>query len=207
VTFNRLLERVNPFLQAHNLVALIAYTDIRKYELQNWEHSFAAQLAGILHLYHKNFSYALIGSSEPYNALLFPWGSTPATDYLLSGSAMDIVHEGAGYSRTQKAATVASDVHAQKTLKVCWEGADQASNCGVCEKCVRTQLNFLAAGYDRLACFPHPADEIDISRINTRNSVQTNELRSIVEYCDKNDISEVWVENLRARVEELSQEY
>jgi len=201
--FARLVNRVTPFLAARGLRPLIAKTDVRKYELQDWEHSFASQLSGLLHLYRKSFSYAVIGSSEPYNALIFPWGSTPATDYLLSGGAMEIVHEGAGYSRTEKAELVATNPEARRALKVCWEGSDQASNCGVCEKCVRTKLNFMAVGCDAPECFSTPAGSNEIAQINVRNAAQLNELQSILDYCYNHDIKKPWVNDLEDRIAQI----
>ena len=62
------------------------------------------------------FQYGLIGSSEPYDALVIPWGSSPITDYLLSGDRLSIVHDGAGFSRTDKVAEVRHNQVACQTL-------------------------------------------------------------------------------------------
>ncbi len=51
---------------------------------------------------------------------------------------MRLVHDGAGYSRTEKVGFVAQHPVATKALKVCWQGKERGRNCGVCEKCVRT---------------------------------------------------------------------
>ncbi|KAB2712768.1 hypothetical protein F9K88_07355 [Brucella intermedia] len=198
--FERLVDRVSPFLSDTGLTCFQVKTNIRKFELQGWEHSFSSQLAGILHLYYKSHSTALIGSSEPYNNLVFPWGSTPATDYLLSGSGMAIVHEGAGYSRTEKAKVVASHALGRETLKVCWQGTDQAANCGDCEKCVRTRLNFKAVGLDDVPCFTTPFDATMIDNISLRNIAQLTELRTILVYCRTQGLNHSWVGQLERKI-------
>ena len=55
-----------------------------------------------MQMFSAEFSHALVGSSEPYDALVLPWGSNPVTDRLLSGGRLAIVHDGAGFSRTDK---------------------------------------------------------------------------------------------------------
>lgn len=200
--FGRLVTRVAPFLQSVGLTPHLVKTNVRQYELQNWEHSFSSQLSGILHLFCRDYSYALLGSSEPYNHLVFPWGSTPATDYLLSGGAVDVVHEGAGFSRTGKAELVARDSVGRRTLKVCWEGQDQAANCGQCEKCVRTRLNFKAVGMDDPECFEQPFEMAMIDTLNVRNIAQLTELRSVIEYCARHTMQAEWVNRLEARIQQ-----
>ncbi|MGC2656554.1 MAG: hypothetical protein WA324_01160, partial [Bryobacteraceae bacterium] len=153
-----LRKRVRPFVDEMNLSLRLIRTNLKKLELQVWQDSFTAQLACCLHNYSHECGYGLIGSSEPYDGLVLPWGSNPATDYLLSGAAFRIVHDGAGYSRTQKVEEIIKNSTATAVAKVCWEGTETYKNCGVCEKCVRTQLNFLAAGEPMPACFDAPLD-------------------------------------------------
>ena len=44
---------------------------------------------------------------------------------------------------------------AHRYMRVCWRHTHQDLNCGACEKCLRTQLEFLAAGtLDRFRTFP-----------------------------------------------------
>lgn len=202
--FSQLLQRTRPLLKSLNLKQRTIKTDIKspyKY-IQNWEHSFGAQAACALHQFSHEFDYALFGSSEPYNHMMNAWGSTPSTDYLLSGGDMEIVHEGAGYSRTDKTALIAEDPIARKTVKVCWEGEDQHRNCGVCEKCIRTRLNFLAVGDADPPCFDTPFDMSMIDRLKVRKIVQLTELVTILEYAGYAEIGDEWVHAPRRKVDE-----
>ena len=204
--FDRLRRRVAPLLDKLNLELITVRTNAKcpsRFQPQKWEYTFAAQVAGVLHNLSHQFDYALIGSSEPYDALMPTCGSNPTTDYLLSGGAMQIVHEGAAYQRTEKAAIVARDQVALKTLKVCWEGEQQDRNCGACEKCVRTRLNFLAVGAKDPPCFDTPFEEALIDSILPANSFALAELRGIVAYADRRGLKGAWLDRLKARIGQL----
>ncbi|HVJ32049.1 MAG TPA: hypothetical protein VND94_02945 [Terriglobia bacterium] len=198
--FDALRERTEPFLRELKVTAKTIRTNLKELALQSWEDSFSSQLACCLHNYAHDFGYALIGSSEPYDALVLPWGSNPATDYLLSGSALRIVHDGAGYSRTQKVETLAQNPLASAAVKVCWEGKETHRNCGICEKCVRTRLNYLAVGIADPACFDTPFDLATVKAINLRNDAQCAELISIATYAKAKGIEAPWLKALEARI-------
>jgi len=85
---------------------------------------------------------------------------------------MRIVHDGAGYSRTEKVVEIATHKTATRVLKVCWQGQETFKNCGNCEKCIRTQLNFLAAGVSHAPCFDFAFDTGNIASIPLPSDVQ-----------------------------------
>jgi hypothetical protein len=191
--FRGLVTRVDPFLKARGLKRIEVRTDIRTHpkEFQSWTFSHAAQMIGIMHQLSPSFAFGILGSSEPYNRMVVPWGSMPATDHLLSG-LMQIVHDGAGYSRTQKVEYVASDAIARQTVKVCWAGPDGAVNCGRCEKCVRTRLNFLAAGRGDPPCFDEPFSIEMMSVLSKVDGIPLNELSTIVEFARQRGATGDW---------------
>ncbi len=199
-SFEALKDRTAPLLQELGLKLRIIRTNLKSWLAQDWEDSHMAQLACCLHNYSHEFDYALVGSTEPYDRLVIPWGSNPATDYLLSGSTMRIVHDGAGFSRTEKVAYIASNQTASKVLKVCWEGKEFHKNCGVCEKCIRTQANFLAVGVTRPLCFDAPLNLRQIKTISLSNDIACAELESIIAYAQAKDITGEWLQLLQARV-------
>jgi hypothetical protein len=204
-----LKDRTAPLLQECGLKLKLIRTNLKTQLLQAvlaqdqvvaWEDSHMAQLACCLHNYSHDFYYALVGSSEPYDGLVLPWGSTPATDHLLSGGTMRLVHDGAGFSRTEKVAYIANDGTASRVLKVCWQGKEAHKNCGVCDKCVRTQANFLAVGVARPACFDAPLDPRLIRTIPLRGAVQLAEMESIIAYAKAKGMKGEWLEELQAQV-------
>jgi hypothetical protein len=196
-----LINRTKPFLDELHLNLQIVRTNLKEAGLQDWEDSFMSQLACCLHNYWHDFRFALVGSSEPYSGLALPWGSNPATDYLLSGSGMRLVHDGAGFSRTEKVAQIRTHKTALKVVKVCWEGQEASKNCGYCEKCIRTRLNFLAVGVSQPPCFEQPFDLDLIATVNLRNDTQLNELVSIFGYAQRHGIKDQWVQILKSRID------
>jgi len=149
--------------------------------------------------------FGVIGSSEPYDSPVPIWGSTPATDYLLSGRGFSIVHDGAGFSRTEKVKSLARNASARRSIKVCWEGAHQGRNCGVCEKCIRTKLNFLAVGVTFPECFDEGLSEENILGLKVQNDTQLNELKTILHYVEKNRCSNTHFEILGKHFNKLKQ--
>ncbi|PZF76147.1 hypothetical protein DK847_13125 [Aestuariivirga litoralis] len=198
--FARLTERLTPLARQLGLDIRVVRTNLRQALPQDWEDSVAAQLACCLHNFSHDHSDALVGSSEPYDALVIPWGSSPITDHLLSGSQMRIIHDGAGYSRTEKVALIARHPTAVTSLKVCWEGPDPGQNCGTCEKCIRTRLNFMALGDATPGCFSTPFDPAAITTMPIRNEVQFLELQSIIAYARRHNVTGDWLRMLEDRV-------
>ena len=194
---NRLLERVQPLLQRLKLRPRVVRTNIAELRLQDWLDSFLAQISCCLHHYSHEFRFGLTGGGEPYDALVLPWGQNPCTDYLLSGDGFSIVHDGAGFSRTEKIAVIARDAEATRALKVCWEAADLSTNCGVCEKCVRTRLNFKAVGVDQPTCFAGDVTPDQIRRIPFGNDSQRAAWREILEYADTHGLRGDWLEAMK----------
>lgn len=201
--FEQLTRRVRPTLDFLGLELRAIRTNSREINLQNWKDSHGLELAACLHMCSDEFEFGLIGSSYSYDTLELPWGSNSATDHLISGNNFSIVHDGAGFSRTDKVVVIKGFPIACKTLKVCWAGADQSGNCGKCEKCVRTQLNFLAAGVTTTPpCFPKELNIEHINDINihTISCCQFAELVDIAAHAKKHNTGGEWTPVLEARI-------
>lgn len=197
--FRQLVSRVQPTLEEFGVDLKIIKTSSKLLD-QDWEDSFGAQLSGCLHQFSGAYDTALIGSSEPYTALVYPLGSTPITDRLFSGGLMNIVHDGAQFTRTAKVEFLVNFPAVVNRLKVCWEGSVQHENCGLCEKCVRTRLNFVAVGKNDPGCFPDAFQLSHIGKLRARNAFQLGELRTLLAYAKEKDISDPWVDMLSQRL-------
>ena len=68
------------------------------------------------------------------------WGSHPELEPLLSTESMRFVHHGSHVNRVQKLQLVARAPMSYQRLRVCWIQDIGLRNCGICEKCVRTQI-------------------------------------------------------------------
>ncbi|NBO18476.1 MAG: hypothetical protein EBV03_04470 [Proteobacteria bacterium] len=204
---DELIARSRPLLDDLGLTLRVVRTNSKDWQRQSWDDSFALELAACLHLFAGEFDVALVGSSEPYEALVLPWGSSPVNDPLMSSDLMQLVHDSAGYSRTDKIDEIARHPIACQTLKVCWAGEVQSGNCGVCEKCLRTMMNFLAAGHTVPACFPRGLRLGDIPRMKIYNSTQKAELEGILRHARARGTQGAWMQVLEARLKKPLSRY
>jgi hypothetical protein len=74
-----------------------------------------------------------------------PFGTAPQFLSLWSTEQTSVRVDGCEARRVDKVQDIARSLLAVPRLQVCWE-ADTATNCGACEKCVRTQTALAAVG-------------------------------------------------------------
>jgi len=137
----------------------------------DWTHYFGSGLASVAHLLSSTFKRIYIPSSETY-AHLEPCGSHPLLDPLWSTEHLEIIHDGCEATRIEKVRKIAQYEIALKKLRVCWENKENAYNCGVCEKCIRTMISLSAIGaLDNCSAFKSKLDPYLVSQINIPNDL------------------------------------
>lgn len=112
----------------------------------DWELEHAAGITACLAQFSGLAGNAILGGDEGYEFSNMPWGSNPITNALMSSSTFKIRTEGMGYSRSRRLAFIVDNSDLAPLLRVCWEAGHTGRNCGRCEKCIRSQLNFRATG-------------------------------------------------------------
>ena len=120
----------------------------------NWQKPFSVKwgmthvlgIAAVLHLFHRQFGSGVIADDVAYDTQVTPWSSNAITNQMLGCGGFPIRTTGAAWSRTEKAGAVAANPVVLKHLRVCYERPELGGNCGECEKCIRTKLNFYAVG-------------------------------------------------------------
>lgn len=188
-------QRGEKMLRGTGLKTLGLRTNLRSIG-QDWEDGFGLAVASCLTIYQSEYSVGLIGSSESYDELVLPWGSSPVTDHLYGTGQMDIWHHGAGATRTDKISSLASWPEAVQYLRVCWQGERGHLNCGRCEKCIRTFLNFKAVGINSFDCFEQVPDRKAVRGLRVRSRAQLNELESVAKYAKRRGITADWTADL-----------
>jgi hypothetical protein len=148
-------------------------------------------------LHENNFSIGLIASSFPYHRLVLPWGSNPVTDGLLSSDAFKIVHDGASFTRIDKVNEIANWPEALRYLRVCWQGEQKDRNCGRCEKCIRTILNFRVLGFGLPSCFEQDVSDQQILALKGLDSVAIAFFSDILSAAKAASIRKPWVYALK----------
>lgn len=141
--------------------AIVVRTDLRTHEAfssVSWEHTHGAALAMVGHLLAPTVGSVVIPPSYARSRLV-PWGSRPDFDVRWSvPGRLTIEHGDASGRRLDRVLAIAHHPLVHRHLRVCWRNVDGLTNCGRCEKCVRTMVMF--AGADQLqhcATFPDRA--------------------------------------------------
>lgn len=169
-------------------------TNFRKVSKTPWAYSHTPAFVGAFYQLKNRAGKLLFGSSEPYNALVLPWGSNPITDPLLSSASFVVTHDGAAYSRTQKTIEVSKWTKAHNELRVCWQERGDQLNCCRCEKCLRTTLNFLSTNNTI------PSSLVDRTPLTTRinqlylkGEIPMNEWRTAINFAKRSNRDADWL--------------
>lgn len=131
-----------------------------------WDYTHGGCLAALGLSLRVGLKKVYVASSYTYDQL-FPWGSHPDIDPYWSTETLSFVHDGADTSRVEKVKYIAGNSLVWKNLRVCYLNVKSMFNCGVCDKCVRTMIGLLIAGYlDKSETFPR---EVSTHLIDTLN--------------------------------------
>ena len=121
-----------------------------------WPQSALPLVAASLAHFSDRCPVGLVSTAAPHGTPRFGITHPAALDALASNDFFRVVSDGGGFGRADKVEALLPFPEAIASIKVCWRGADPARNCGSCEKCVMTRLNFLAAGLPDPPCFDTP---------------------------------------------------
>jgi len=194
--FRKACERAERITSNVGVPLISARTNLR--ELPNhWEDAFGAKLASVLHVFNETFEGAFVASDEPYAFPKLPWGSNPVSNPWLGTCWFPLRTDGAELKRLEKVRLLSTWEAAIGNIRVCWEGKVPGENCGVCEKCVRTQLELAACGVVPQGTFQVPLHPGMVLAIRPRNEVQLSFLVDILAYSEQNHLAEWWTEELR----------
>ncbi|WP_295883221.1 hypothetical protein [uncultured Thiohalocapsa sp.] len=149
---------------AAGLDLVIIATNLREHPLFRrigWWEAHGGALAATAHALSMSLGAAIISGSVSMQ----PHGSHPDLIPTYSSRRLRLDVYAGGVPRWEKLRTILADPIALQHLRVCWvhqTDGDNAMNCGVCEKCLRTllQLECLESGVTHgLPTFP--ADRLD----------------------------------------------
>ena len=147
------LRRLAPVAAETGVNVIPCRTNLRhlptKPDFWTYRHNGAA-LAAVGHAALCGSAFLFIGASH-HVADPVPMGSHPAVDDLLSSQRLQIIHDGARFTRLEKVRELATWPTALAALRVCPECPGEEANCGRCEKCLRTRLELLAVGVEETA--------------------------------------------------------
>jgi len=128
-----------------------------------WPHSAIPLTAAALSIFSGRYGVGLVSAGAPHGIPRFGISHPGICDALLTNDWFTVVSDGGGFGRSDKVETLLPFPQAVKAIKTCWEGEDPARNCGRCQKCVVTRLNFLAAGMPDPPCFDTPLESAHVT--------------------------------------------
>ncbi len=184
-------------------------TNFRDYRYK-WIHVFPTIVLAALEFFSKNYFYGLQATGDTYLHYQVPFGDNPITDNYLTTDTFRYLSVGREHSRTARARLLGEWKAGIENLRVCYLNEDDKSkNCGVCEKCVRTKLNFLAAGVSHLPSMPTDICRDDLLREELISSAHDIVYyREVYDYAQKhNSLSAEWMAFLRDRLATWSAKY
>jgi hypothetical protein len=194
--FDRARANVADVIGAIGLPLAVVRTNWRSEASKVWPREYLAGLSACLHQFRGLANVGVLGAGEDYAHLEQPWGSNnPITNRLLSGGGFEIHTEGGGFTRTQRVALISDYPEIAAKLRVCWEGPITGGNCGCCEKCIRTKLNFMAINAPP-ACFDGVATHAQILGLSARRPQQLALLREALTSARKNGVHGAWTTTL-----------
>lgn len=166
----------------------------------NWEMEFGAGISSVLRHWQETAATGLLGSGEDYSRLVIPWGGNPISIAMLGSNRFRLTYDGGEYTRTEKVGYLTGWKEGVEGLRICWAGPMTGRNCGVCEKCLRTKLNFLAVGAELPPSLPGRPTARQVLGIGARNAVQVALLQEIADVASRRGVNDPWTRWLRLAI-------
>jgi hypothetical protein len=160
---------VEAILDSYGVRLNVVRTNWHKPFSVKWTMTHALGIAAVLHLFHRKFGSGVLADDNAYDIQITPWSSNAITNQMMGCSGFPIRPTGAAWSRTQKAGAVATNPVVLEHLRVCYERPELGGNCGECEKCFRTKLNFRGAGVSHVPAIGAALSVADVGRMIPRN--------------------------------------
>lgn len=110
-----------------------------------WEMSHGSALCGTALTLAGAVRRFFVPSSKSYTTLE-PWGSDPLVDALLSTDRLQVIHDGAAFTRFEKLHAMRDWQFIRPLLRTCYARPDGLRNCGLCSNCRRTMMVLAALG-------------------------------------------------------------
>ena len=167
----------------------------------NWQMSFGAGLAAVLHQFSDTHDVGLIATEEAYDNAFTVWGNSFWNDRFFSSGGFRIESDGGAYDRIDRISALAASPAILGQLSVCWAGPRTGENCGLCPKCVLTKLNFKVAGIREPWPFPQQLDAIQVAAMPIATAWQARFLALIERrLADLPDHDPMLIEAVRERL-------
>lgn len=138
-----------------------------------WGMTFGMAIMSVLLQYRNKYSCGIWSADEPYEteAAISPWGNHSSQNHMFLRGHFPLFASGAGWSRSEKVGHISNSPAICENIRVCWAFPESGLNCGCCEKCVRTYLNFQIAGKKNIPAISPQLNPRQIRHVKIKHSV------------------------------------
>jgi hypothetical protein len=165
-----------PMMNRLGVKLLVSHTNIWQFmdkgKWQEYMYTFGSILTSSALALGHLFSRFYIASSFQYTQL-FPWGSHPLLDNLLSTETMETMHDGAHLTRTEKITALSQWPETYSRLRTCLFDTSfiiktaPLENCCRCERCIQMMSTLDMLGVlDKYTVFPKPLERKYIRKVH-----------------------------------------
>lgn len=199
----RAREAAQRSLDAYGVELAVVSTNWQQDFCNAWFMSFNSGLMSILHTFSAEHSAAIHANDHNYRdeMRMPPYGSNMAINHLLGNPAFPVVSTGGTHRRIERVGFLADHPALLEGLRVCYQAEAGGSNCGHCEKCVRTQLELRVLGLSAEKAFPSPMTVEDLAHPKANNPTVLMHFEDILARMARDDELRgpvtAWVEALR----------
>jgi len=173
---NKTRKLYEPMMNRLGLQLLVSHTNIWQFmdrgKWQEYMYTFGSILTSSALALGLLFSRFYIASSFQYTQL-FPWGSHPLLDNLLSTEVTEIIHDGAHLTRIEKIAALSQWPETYSRLRTCLFDRSfiiktaPLENCCRCERCIQMMSVLDMLGIlDKYTVFPKPLERKYIRKVH-----------------------------------------
>jgi hypothetical protein len=204
-TLSRFQDRAKLMLDSLGMKLIPVTTNLKTLAGES-RFTFQSFLNSCLSLLQGGFALGVSGSSSTYRNLLYywalPYGSNSISDPYLCSQSFPILIDGAGFSRFEKAQTLAEWPEAMQHLRVCLgrDGKNRDRNCCRCEKCIRNILAFRAMGLGLPPCFERDISNLDLLKLNFPNPIRIYFFEEVLRQAKMHQVTGSWTIALKASV-------
>jgi len=178
-------------LDEYDVPLTVVASNWRQEFCDKWFMSFNTGFMAMLHTFSATHGAGIHATDHNYllEMRLPPYGSHTSINHLLGNPSFPVISTGGSHKRIERVEYLAGHPTIANNLRVCYQPDAHGTNCGHCEKCVRTQLEMRAVGMGAAvdSAFPDQFDVDDLRNAKAGNATVVIHFEDILERMDPDD--------------------
>ena len=176
------LENTKIMLDDLNIELIVIDTNAQFFTV-DWLMEHISVFISIISIYKGAYNYGIISSTDRFDIAYD--SNNSFSNIFLGSNNFKIITTGEFLTRTQKANIVKNWKIGLEKIRVCNGLGKRDKNCGICNKCQMTMLNFKACGIDNIPAFEHC--EVNLDNMIVKKKYQLDYYKEILNYNEINN--------------------